>query len=59
MLQKGLHDRGFSASAVDPCVFIWDNCVILVYDDYIIISEDEKVIDCFVKSMWMERKVLS
>ena len=52
MLKKGLHDRGFSPSAVDPCVFVRDNCVILVYiDDCIIISEDEKVIDCFVKSM--------
>ena len=52
MLQKGLHDRGFSASEVDPCVFIRDNCVILVYvDDCIIISKDENVIDRFVKSM--------
>ena len=52
MLQKGLRDRGFKPSAIDPCVFIRDNCVILVYvDDCIIISKDEKVIDCFVKSM--------
>ena len=52
MLQKGLQDRGFVASKVDPCVFIRDNCVILVYvDDCIIISKDEKVIDRFVSSM--------
>ena len=37
---------------IDPCVFIRDNCVILVYvDDCIIISKDTKVIDRFVSSM--------
>ena len=52
MLQRGLKDRGFSPSSVDPCVFIRDNCVILVYvNDCIIISKDKKVIDRFVKSM--------
>ena len=52
LLQKGLQDRGFSPSSVDPCVFIRDNCIILVYvDECIIISEDEKEIDRFVKSM--------
>ena len=52
MLQKRLQDRGFVGSKIDPCVFIRDNCVILVYvDDCIIISKEEKVIDRFVSSM--------
>lgn len=52
MLSKGLVDRGFTASKIDPCVFIRDNCIILVYvDDCIIISPDTKVIDRFVASM--------
>ena len=52
MLQKGLKDRGFKLLMIDPCVFIQDNCVILVYvDDCIIISKDTKVIDRFVNSM--------
>ena len=52
MLQKELKDRGFKPSMIDPCVFIRDNCVILVYvDDCIIISKDTKVIDRFVSSM--------
>ena len=52
MLQQSLRDRGFLPSAVDPCVFIRNNCIILIYvDDCIIISKEEKVIDDFVTSM--------
>ena len=52
MLQKALIGRGFSPSSIDPCIFIRDNCIILVYvDDCIVISKDKKVIDRFVKLM--------
>ena len=52
MLSKGLTDRGFTPSAIDSCVFIRDNCIVLVYvDDCIVISHDSKVIDRFIFSM--------
>ena len=51
-LKQGLEDRNFRQSNFDSCVFIRDNCVILVYaDDCIIVSPDMKVIDRFIKSM--------
>ena len=52
MLPKGLVDRKFKPSAIDSCVFIRDNCLVLVYvDDCIVISHDHKVIDRFIFSM--------
>ena len=52
MLSKGLIDRNFMPSAVDSCVFVRDNCIVLVYvDDCIVISHDSKVIDRFITSM--------
>ena len=52
MLSKGLMDRNFTPFAIDPCVFIRDNCLVLVYvDDYIVISHDDKVIDRFILGM--------
>ena len=51
-LKQGLEERNFRQSNIDSCIFIRDNCVILVYvDDCIIISQDMKVIDRFIKSM--------
>ena len=51
-LKQGLENRNFRQSKIDSCVFIRDNCVILVYvDDCIIISPNSEVIDRFVKSM--------
>ena len=51
-LREGLEARNVKQSAVDSCVFLRNNCVILVYvDDCIIISPEMKVIDAFVESM--------
>lgn len=52
MLSKGLVERNFKPSAIDSCVFVRDNCIVLVYvDDCIVISHDSKVIDRFIFSM--------
>ena len=51
-LKEGLEARNFRQSDVDSCVFIRNNCVMLVYvDDCIITSPEMKVIDAFVESM--------
>jgi hypothetical protein len=51
-LLKGLFARGFIQSKVDPCLFIKNGIVILVYcDDCIVLSPDETVITKFVDSM--------
>ena len=42
MLKKGLLDRNFKPSKIDPCVFFRDDCIVLCYvDDCIIISKSE------------------
>ena len=45
-LKRAFEDRGFVESLSDPCVFISEDMIILVYvDDCILISEDTLVID--------------
>lgn len=52
MLQKGLTDRDFLPSRIDPCVYYRDDAIILVYvDDCIIISKDSTTIDAIVHSL--------
>ena len=52
MLSKGLADRGFKSSKVDPCVFISDKAFVLVYvDDCIVISKESGFVDKFVHSL--------
>ena len=52
MLTKGLQDRGFKSSNVDPCVQISDKAIILVYvDDCIVISRESGYINSFIKSL--------
>ena len=51
-LKKGLIDRGFKESQSDPCVFIRDNMVILVYvDDCVLVSKSSDVINEFIDSL--------
>ena len=51
-LKTALEDRDFVESLSDPCVFISEKVIILVYvDDVIIISKDALAIDEFVKSL--------
>ena len=52
MLSKGLRDRGFKSSETDPCVFLRKDCIILCYDDCILVSKkNTKVADDLVNSL--------
>ena len=49
---KGLKQRDFFPSEIDPCVYYKDNCIVLVYvDDCIIFSKDKSVIDDLIHSL--------
>ena len=51
-LTKGLKQRDFFPSEMDPCVYYKDNCIVLVYvDDCIIFSKDKSVIDDLIHSL--------
>jgi len=51
-LKTALEDRDFVESLSDPCVFISEKVIVLVYvDDVIIISKDALAIEEFVKSL--------
>jgi hypothetical protein len=50
-LSAGLHQRGFKASSVDPCVFIRSDCIFCVWvDDALIFARNRSVIDVLLKS---------
>ena len=54
-LEKSLHDRGFKSSAVDPCLFLMDDLVALVYvDDVLFFGKSEKIIDNMIASLKKE-----
>ena len=51
-LKQGLLDRGFKPSQVDPCVFVKDQLILVIYmDDVIAFCPDEQPIQDFIKSM--------
>ena len=51
-LKKGLTDRGFVPSKIDPCLYLKKGMIVLTYvDDCIIVGESMTDIDAFVKSM--------
>ena len=51
-LKKGLEDRGFQSSQIDPCVFISKNTICLVYvDDCIMISKDNDNINRLISNL--------
>ena len=51
-LSKGLFDRGFKPSEIDPCLYIKDDIICLVYvDDTIFFAKDEKVIDVMITDL--------
>ena len=51
-LTKGLTDRNFIPSQIDPCIYYKDNCIVLIYvDDCIILSRNKSVIDDFISSL--------
>ena len=51
-LKKAFEGRDFMESLSDPCVFISEDMIILVYVDYcILISKDTPVIEKFISSL--------
>ena len=51
-LSKGLFDRGFKPSEIDPCLYIKDDIICLVYvDDTIFFAKEEKVIDDMITEL--------
>ena len=52
MLKKGLEERGFKESVADPCVFMKEDMIVLVYvDDCILLSQNKTTIDDFITSL--------
>jgi Reverse transcriptase (RNA-dependent DNA polymerase) len=44
--------HGFKASKIDPCLFVRDDCIVLVYtDDCIILGRDQATIDALKKTL--------
>ena len=51
-LRKGLVERGFTASKVDPCVFTKGNLILVIYvDDVIAFCPSDDTIDEFISHM--------
>ena len=51
-LTKGLTDRNFIPSQIDPCIYYKDNGIVLIYvDDCILLSRNKSVIDNFISSL--------
>ena len=51
-LKKGLTDREFVPSKIDPCLYLKPGMIVLTYvDDCIIVGTSMKDIDAFIKSM--------
>ena len=52
MIKKGLDQRGFSSSKADPCVFMKEDMIVLLYvDDMIVVSRTRKQIEDLYKSL--------
>eukprot|EP00957_Ditylum_brightwellii_P032286 2446093-Ditylum_brightwellii.AAC.1 len=54
LLSQALQKKGsyFSPSMVDPCMFIWDECILLVYvDDVLIVGKSKEAIESFISSL--------
>ena len=51
-LKKGLKERKFVQSKVDPCLFYKKNLILVIYvDDCILFSPDAKEVDAFIEDM--------
>ena len=54
-LKAGLLTRGFRQSEVDPCLFIKDDMILLVYvDDTLIFAKHQNTIECLITSLRSE-----
>ena len=51
-LKKGLEDRGFKPSSIDPCLYLKKGMIVLTYvDNCIIVGNSMKEINYFINSM--------
>jgi hypothetical protein len=51
-LTQGLIKEGFRQSAVDPCLFIHNNCILIVYtDNCVIFAKEDNTIDALIKAL--------
>jgi hypothetical protein len=51
-ITPGLNKLGFRASATDPCLYLRDNCIILLYvDDCLIFTPDDSIIDATIQDL--------
>jgi hypothetical protein len=51
-LKQSLLDCGFSQSTIDPCLFIRNNCIIIVYvNDCLLFAPSDDILDSLVASL--------
>ena len=52
MLKTGLEDEGFKQNKLDPCLFVGNNCIVILYVDYCcILFKDNETIDALLKNI--------
>jgi len=51
-ISAGLHALGFKTSNIDPCLFLKDDCIVLLYvDDCLFFSKDDTTIDSIINQL--------
>jgi hypothetical protein len=51
-LKQSLIDRGFSQSSINPCLFIRNNCIIIIYvDDCLLFAPSDDILDSLITSL--------
>ncbi len=51
-LKQSLIDRGFTQSSIDPCLFIRNNCIVIVYvDDCFLFAKSDDTLDTLIASL--------
>jgi hypothetical protein len=54
-LKQGLLHYGFCQSVVDPCLFLCNDCILVVYvDDYLLFFKEAAVLDILIESLKKE-----
>jgi len=54
-LKQGLLHRGFRQSAIDPCLFLRSDCLLVVYvDDCLLFSKEGAILDTLITSLQQE-----
>jgi hypothetical protein len=57
-LCQSLLDRNFTQSAIDPCLFICNNCIIIIYvDDCLLFAPSDDILDSLINSLQQDFKV--